>query len=106
MRTNTDSFHSTAWAQFGIERSRVLLDCSVHFLNVMVSIHRVGKVHTHQLDAMMVDRDRRRNGPFVDVLSVIDSFSSFLVQQKSNSVFVVICSCSHENVFLVCLPNF
>ena len=81
VRTNTDSLHSISWAHFGVEVSshnlyalftgiRLLLDCSVHFLNVMVSVLRVEKVHAHQLDAIMVDHDRWCNGPFVDVFSV------------------------------------
>ena len=48
---------------------RVLLDCSVHFFNVMIGIHRVVKVHAHQLDAMKVDRDRDSDSPFIDVFS-------------------------------------
>ena len=91
VRTNTDSLHSISWAQFGVEISshnlwalvtgiRVLLDCPVHFLNVMVSIHRAEKVHAHQLDAMMVDHDLCCNVPCVDVFSAIDSLSPFLVQ--------------------------
>ena len=75
-RANTGTLHSISWAQFGVEISshnlypsltgiRVLLDCSV-----LVGIHRVEEVHRHQLDAMVVDRDRRSNGPFVDVFSV------------------------------------
>ena len=90
-RTNTNSFHSMAWAHFGVEVSshklyalltgiRVPLDFSEHFPNVMVSIPRVVKVHAHQPDAMTVDHERCCNGPFVDVFSVIDSFSPFLVQ--------------------------
>ena len=58
VRTNTDSLHSISWAQFGVEVSshnlyallsgiRVLPECYLHFLYVMVSIPRVVKVHTH-----------------------------------------------------------
>ena len=103
--------------QFGIDVSShnlfafltricVFLDCSVHFLNVMVSIPRVGKVHAHQHDALMVDRDRCCNGPFADVFSVIDSFSPFLVEWNSKPVFLLIFSCSYEDVPLMRLPNF
>ena len=112
MRANTGTLHSVSWAQFGVEVSshnvyafltgiRVLLDCSAHFLDAMVGIRRVVKVHAQKLDAMVVDRDRCSNGPLVDVFSVDDSFSPFLVQQNSNPVFVLMSSCSHVDVLLM-----
>ena len=47
----------------------VLLDRSVHFLDVVVRISRVGEVHTHQFDALAVDQDCGGDGTFVDVFS-------------------------------------
>ena len=84
----------------------MLLDCSVHFLNVMVSIPRAVKVPAHQLDAMMVDHDRCCGGPFVDVLSVIDSFCASSCSVGFQTLFVLVSSCSHEDVILMRLPNF
>ena len=114
---NTFTFCSLSWSQLSIEVSsndrhavavvcRVLLDCSVHFFDVVVRISRVGEVLTHQFDALVVYHDRCSDGPFVDVLGV-DIFLPLLpVQHNSHSVFVVVFSCSHEYVFLVCLPKF
>ena len=65
--------------------------------DVVVRISRVGEVHTHQFDALVVIHDCCSDGPLVDVLH--------LVQHNANSVFVVF-SCSHENVCLVCLTKF
>ena len=84
----------------------VFLDRFVHFLDVMVRIHRVGEVHTHQFDALAVDHDCGGDGPFDDVFSVNNSLPPLLVQHNSNAVFVVVSSCSHENVFMMCLPDF
>ena len=72
----------------------------------MVRISRVEEVHTHQLDAFAVYHDRGGDGPFVDVFSINGSVLPFLVQHNSNTVFVVVFSCSHKNVFVVCLPDF
>ena len=78
-------------SQFGIEVSTnygyvsfaifsVLLDCSVHFLDVVVRIPRVEEVYTHQFDALGVDQDCGGDGTFVDVFSVNYSLLSLLVQ--------------------------
>ena len=64
------------------------------------------KVHTHQLDVLTVHQDRGCDGTFVDVLSVDDSFPPPFVQHYSDSVFVVVFSSSHEDVFMMCLPYF
>ena len=84
----------------------VFLDRLVHFLDVMVRMSRVREVHTHQFDALAVYHDRGGDGPFVDVLGVNNSLPPLLVQHTSNAVFVVVFSCSHENVFVICLPDF
>ena len=113
----TCTLNTESWPQFSIEVSsnilfslfagiRLLLTCSVHFLNVTVGIPRVGKVFAHQLDILMVDHNRRCDGPFVDVFSIGDFLSPFLVQHNSNSVFVVVFSCTHEHVFVMCLQKF
>ena len=82
------------------------LDRFVHFLDVVVRIARVGEVHTHQSDALVVYHDCGGDGPFVDIFSINNSLPPLLVQHDSNTVFVVICSCSHEYVFVMCLPDF
>ena len=72
----------------------------------MVRILRVGEVHTHQFDALAVDHDCGGDGTFVDVFSVNSSLLPLLVQHDSNAVFVVTSSCTHECVFVMCLPCF
>ena len=84
----------------------MLLDRFVHFLDVVVRTAGVGKLHTHQFDALAVYHDCGGDGPFVDVFSINTSLPPLLVQHDSNTVFVVICSCSHEYVFVMCLPDF
>ena len=84
---------------------RVLLNCSVHFVDVVVRISRAGEVNAHQFDALVVYHDRCSVGPFVDVLRVDNFLSPLLVQHDSNSVFVVTFSCSHEYVFLTYLAS-
>ena len=73
---------------------------------MVVRISRVVEVHTHQFDALVVHRYRCSDGPFVDVLGVDDFCRHFLCNIMPTPVFVVVFSCSHECVFLVCLPNF
>ena len=105
---NNYAFGSVTKSQFCIEVSsnnkyvsfaicRVLLDRFVHYFDVMVRISRVGEVHTHH-DALAVYFDRGGDGPFVDVLSINNSLPPLLVQHNSNTVFVVVFSCSHEYV--------
>ena len=77
---------------------RVFLNCSAHFFDVVVRISRVGEVHTHQFDALVVYHDRCIDDPFVDLLGVDDFLSPLLVQHDANSVFVVVLSCFHECV--------
>ena len=60
--------------------SRVLLDCSVHFFDVVVRISRVGEVYAHQFDTLVDNHDRGSDGPFVDVFGVDDFLSPLLVQ--------------------------
>ena len=83
---HTNTFISVYKSQFCIEVSSndgyvsfvifyELLDRLADFLDVMVRIPRVGEVHTHQFDALAVDH-----------------------------VFVVMFSCTHEYVFVMCLP--
>ena len=83
---------------------RVFLDRFVHFLDIMVRISRVGEVHTHQFDALVVDHDCGGDDTFVDVFSVNYSLPPLLVQHDTNAVFVVVSSCTHEYVFVMCLP--
>ena len=64
------------------------------------------KVHTHQLDVLTVHQDRGSDVAFVDVLIVDDSFPPPFVQHNSNSVFVVVFSSSHEDVFKMCFLLF
>ena len=45
------------------------------FLDLIVRIPRVGEIHTHQFDALVVDHDCGGDGPFVDVFIVYNSFS-------------------------------
>ena len=40
----------------------VLLNCSVHFLDVVVRISRVEKVNAHQFDVLVVYHDRCSDG--------------------------------------------
>ena len=92
MRTNTYSFHSIAWSQFGTAVSshnlnallagiRVLLNCLVRFFSIWWSASpEWEKYHAHQHDALMVDCDRCFNDPFADVFSVSKSFSPFYGQ--------------------------
>ena len=114
---NTCTFCSVSKSQFCIEISSnngyvsfaiccVLLDRLVLFLDVMVRIPRVGK---YTLISLM----RWRLTTIVVVmarslmyLSVHNSLPPLLVQHDSNAVFVVISSCTHENVFVMCLPYF
>ena len=107
---NTYAFCSVTRSQFCKEVSfaicLVLLDRFVHFFRCEVSISRVVEVHTHQFDALAVYHDRGGDGPFVDVLSVKNSLPPLLVQHDSNTVFVVVFSCHHEYVFVICLPDF
>ena len=84
----------------------MFLDRFVNLLNVMVRIPRVGGVHTHQFDVLSLNHDRGSDGTFVDVFGVDDSLPPPFVQHKSDSVFVVVFSRSHENVFVMCLPYF
>ena len=114
---NTSTFVSMSKSLFRIEASTncgyvsfaifsVLLDRSVHFLDVVVRISRVGEVCTHQFDALAVYHDRGGDGTFIDVFSINNSLPPLLVQHDSNAVFVVVVSCSHENVFIMCVPHF
>ena len=80
----------------------MLLDRLEHFLDVVVRISRVGEVHTHQFDALAVYHDRGGDGPFVDVLSIDNSLPPLLIQHNSNTVFVVVFTCFHEYVFVMC----
>ena len=57
---------------------RVLLNCFVHFFNVMVGIPRVGKENPHQLDTLMFDHNRCCDGSFADVFNIDDISSHFL----------------------------
>ena len=111
--TNTCTFNSVTWSQLSVKVSsnnryaifavcRVRLNCSEHFLDVMVRISRVGDVNAHQFDPLVVYHGRCSDGPFVGVLGVDHFLPPHPVQHDSNSVFVVICPCSHECVFLVC----
>ena len=43
---------------------------------------------------------------FVDVFSVNCSLSPLLVQHDTNAVFIVVSSCTHEYVLVMCLPYF
>ena len=117
MRANTDSRNSFSWSQFGVEicshnlyallaEIRVLLDCLARFFPCDGQQTRVVKVHAPQLDATVVDRNGCSCGPFVDVITVDDSFSQFLVQQISYPVFVLIFSTSRVDVLLMRFPNF
>ena len=98
---NTCTYGAATKSQFSIEVSsknryvfcavcRVLLDRSVHFSNVVVRISRVGEVHTHQFDALVVYRDRGSEGPFIDVFSINKFVPPLPVQHNSNTVFVII----------------
>ena len=115
--SNTYAFGSVTKSQFCIEVSsnnryvsfaicRVLLVRFVHFFDVLVRIHRVEEVHTHQFDALAVYHDRGGDGPFVDVFGINNFLPPFLVQHNSNTLFVVVFSCSHEYVFVMCLTDF
>ena len=84
---------------------RVFFDRFVHFLDVMVRISRAKEIHTHQFDALAVYHDRGGDGPFVDVFSINYSLPPLLVQHNSNAEFNVVFPCSHEYVFVVCLPD-
>ena len=64
----------------------------------MVRISRVEEVHTHQFDALAVNHDRGGDGPLVDVFSIYNSLPPLLVQHNSNTVFVVVFSCSRTCV--------
>ena len=72
----------------------------------MVRISRMGEIQTNQFDALAVYHDRGGDGPLVDVFSINDSLLPHLVQLNSNTVFLVVFSCSHEYVFVMCLPDF
>ena len=74
--------------------------------DVTVRISRVKEVHTHQFDALAVYHDRGCDGSFVDVFGIDKFLPPLLVKHNSNSVFVVVFSCSHEYVFVMCLPDF
>ena len=87
---NTCTFCSLSWSQLSIEVStndwyavsvvcRVLLNCSVHFFDFLVRTSRVGEVHTHQFDALVVDHDRCNDGPFVDVFGIDHFWPSLFV---------------------------
>ena len=73
----------------------------MHFFDVVVRISRVEVVHTHQFDAFAIYHDRGGDGSFVDVISVNNSLTPLSVHHNSNTVFVVVFSCSHKYVFLV-----
>ena len=99
--TNTCTLNSVSRPQLSVEVSsnnwyaifagiRVLLNCSVHFLDVTASIPWVEKITTHQLDALKVYQNRCCDGWFVDVFAVNDFLSPPLIQHDSNSVFVVV----------------
>ena len=114
---NTYAFGSVTRFQFCIEVSSndkyvsfaicsVLLDRFVNFFEVMVRKSRVGEEHTHQFDALAVYHDRGGDGPFVDVFSINNYLPPLLVQHNSNTVFVVVFSCSREYAFVMCLPDF
>ena len=60
----------------------------------------------YQLGALMVDHNRCFDVPFADVLSIDDFLSPLLVRLNLSSVFVVVFSYSHEDVFVMCLPDF
>ena len=81
----------------------MFLNCFVHHLDVVIRIFRVWEVHTHQFDVLTVYQDRGNDGTLVDVLSVNNSFPPPFVQHNSDSVFVVVFSSSHEDVFVMCL---
>ena len=84
----------------------VLLYRLVHFFDMMVRIYRVREEHTHQFVALAVYHDRGSDGPFVDVFSINNSLPPLLVQHNSKTLCVVVSSCSHEYVFVTCLPDF
>ena len=67
--------------------------CSVHFFDVVVRVSRVGEVHTHQFDALVVDHDCRSDGPFAYVLGVDDFLSTFRVQHNANN-----CSMTNDQI--------
>ena len=79
---HTCTFYSLSCSQLSIKVSSnnknailagsVFLDCSVHFVDVVVRVSRVGEVHTHQFDTLVVHHDCRSDGPFADVLGVDD----------------------------------
>ena len=109
---HTFTFISMSKSQFVIEVSTnyvcvsfaiftVLLDRSVHLLDAVVRTCRVGEVYTHQFDALAVDQDRGGDCPFVDVFSISNSLPPLLARHSSNSLFVVVSSCTHENVFMM-----
>ena len=90
---HTFTFVSMSKSQFGIEVSTnygyesfaifsVFLDRSVHFLDVVVRISRVGEVHTHQFDALAVYHDRGGDG----LHSLMYSVSIVLCTSTSCSV--------------------
>ena len=72
---------------------------ALYIFNVVVCKSRVG-------DALVVYHDRGSDNPFVDVFGFDNLLPPLPVQHNSNSVFVVVFSCSHESVFWVRLPNF
>ena len=70
----------------------------------MICIFRVWQVHTHQFDVLTLNQDRGSNDTLVDVLDVNNSFPPYFVQYDSNTVFVIVFSSSHEDVFVTCFP--
>ena len=73
---------------------------------MVVRISRVGEVHTHQfLMRWLFATIVAVMAPFVDVFIINISVPPLLVQHISNTVFVIVFSCSHEYVFVMCLPN-
>ena len=57
---------------------------------MVVRISRVGEVHTHQCDVLVVYHDRGSGGSFVDVIGIDKFLPPILVEHNSNAVFVVI----------------
>ena len=116
VRANTGTPNSVSWPQFSVQvfsnnlcflfdGIRVPLNCSVHF-STWWSANPVWWTYT--LISMMRSRSTKNvvvmARSLMYLLSIEDSLSPLLVQLNSNSEFVVVFPCSHEYVFVMCLP--
>ena len=113
---NTCTFYSVSKSQFCIEvvsktMGMYLLQFAVCFSIVLYISSMCWSAYPEWGKCTLISLMRWRFTTIVVVMArslmylvSINIFSPLLVQHNSNAVFAVVSSCTHENVFVMCLP--